>query len=741
LFFMNLEKCVEMSIAVVLLAALLTPVVLAQQQALDWAYYNANKYGWNYAAQKQIDKQNAQFLEVKWVFPIPANPGDPNKFFVTEGVGLTPLVYRGVVYFLTNWNRVYAVDAKTGKTLWFKDLNPPENWVDRFKAAPFAMYYSFGGHYHQQYIYELGGKPYVTIVTDWYELFLLDPFTGDIKLRYLIMDPEWVKNNIEGNLGVYHLISPNYVIDTKRNILITLSNSRHSQDAGRAFIVGIDLGPWVRGEGTPRIKWVTYTQPPQDGSDPMWSINSINSMRYAWAWDGQRLVDIKNIPDDLKMRIFYDDWGYKRFFETYPNEKVSYAGGAGAGFGGMFVADEDKGLTFVYTNQPGPFFNATFRPGPNLWSDSILAVEAETGRLVWGVSTHPHDLWDWDCAWNIVLAKNALVNNQRRDVLLKACKNGVLFALDPDTGRELWSFNPWEPAKYGGNPAYGVKPSKYAKFLNPLDPRDMTWRWQGEWETNQEEYQRIKNHGTILMNPGPLGAVESDISYDPEKNHVYIATYNIPYNLAIRDCGPGTQRHQNNCGSTTRLGKENTTIYAINVNTGKIVWEYFVPNLPFRGGITSSNGLVFVPLIDGTLRILDADSGKEIKTLILGGYIVQPPSIGTDADGKIKLFLTVGGAPQAWGPYLPGYIVAFGLPDVVAERTVVQTVSTEVTRVQTQEVTRVQTQVQTQVQTLVTTRVTEVTVEVVPVWVYAVAAVAVIAVAAAATTALRTRRR
>jgi hypothetical protein len=61
------------------------------------AYYNANKYGWNYAAQKQIDKQNAQFLEVKWVFPIPANPGDPNKFFVTEGVGLTPLVYRGVV--------------------------------------------------------------------------------------------------------------------------------------------------------------------------------------------------------------------------------------------------------------------------------------------------------------------------------------------------------------------------------------------------------------------------------------------------------------------------------------------------------------------------------------------------------------------------------------------------------------------------------------------------------------------
>jgi hypothetical protein len=119
------------------------------------------------------------------------------------------------------------------------------------------------------------------------------------------------------------------------------------------------------------------------------------------------------------------------------------------------------------------------------------------------------------------------------------------------------------------------------------------------------------------------------------------------------------------------------------------------------------------------------------------------PSIGTDAEGKIRVVFPVSNPlPGIWAPTaLSGFVVSMGLPDVVAERTVVQTVSTEVTRVQTQEVTRVQTQVQTQVQTLVTTRVTEVTVEVVPVWVYAVAAVAVIAVAAAATTALRTRRR
>ncbi|MEM0384767.1 MAG: hypothetical protein QXV27_07975 [Candidatus Caldarchaeum sp.] len=734
---MNRKILPHAAIAILFATALLSSTYAQQQSQIDWAYYNANKYGWNYAEQQQIGKANIQFMELKWVSPIPANPGDPNRFFVTEGVGLTPLVYKGVVYFMTNWNRVYALDAKTGKTLWFKDLTAPENWVESFRAGPFAMYYSFGGHYHLQYVNELGGKPYIVLVTDWYELFLLDPLTGDIKLRYLILDPQWVKNNIQGNLGVFHLISPLYIVDTKRNILVILSNSRHSQDAGRGFMLGVDLGPWVRGEGAPRIKWVTYTMPPQDGSDPMWSINSINSMRNAWAWDGQRLVDIKNIPDDLKMRIFYDDWGFKRFFEAYPNEKLSYAGGAGAGFGGMPVADEERGLTYIYTNQPGPFYNATFRPGPNLWSNAILAVETETGRLVWGVATQPHDLWDWDCAWNVVLAKNIMVNNQRQDAILKACKNGVLFALNPDTGAQLWAFNPWEPAKYGGNPAYGIKPSKYAKFLNPLDPRDMNWRWQGEWETDPAEYQRIKNHERFLMNPGPLGAVESDIAYDPVRNHVYIATYNIPYNLAIRDCGPGTQRHQNNCASSTRLMRENTTIYAIDVNTGRVAWEYFIPNLPFRGGVSATNGLVLVPLVDGTLKILDADNGRELRTIILGGYIVQPPSVGTDVDGKVKLFAAVGGAPQVWGPFLPGYIVSLGLPEVVAERTVQQTVLQTVRT----EVTRVETRVQTQVQTLVTTRVSEVVVEVVPSWVFILAGVAVVAVAAAAATAARARKK
>jgi glucose dehydrogenase len=108
LFFMNLEKCVEMSIAVVLLAALLTPVVLAQQQALDWARYNGVPGNWNYSPQTQLNKENIKYLEMKWVFPIPAHPTSKPVSLVMKGSCTTPLVYKGVVYFVTNWHRVYA---------------------------------------------------------------------------------------------------------------------------------------------------------------------------------------------------------------------------------------------------------------------------------------------------------------------------------------------------------------------------------------------------------------------------------------------------------------------------------------------------------------------------------------------------------------------------------------------------------------------------------------------------------
>ena len=183
----------------------------------------------------------------------------------------------------------------------------------------------------------------------------------------------------------------------------------------------------------------------------------------------------------------------------------------------------------------------------------------------------------------------------------------------------------------------------------------------------------------------------------------------------------------------------NTTIYKIDPLTGNIVWKYFKKDLYHRGGIIVSNGLLIVPWGDGKLEFIDTETGKLVHSMIIGTPLLVQPQVGVDSDGKAKTFIIYGGANHAilgevgYGSTVsPGGLIVLGLPEKIPQptvQTVVQTVRTEVTRVQTQ------------VQTLVTTKVTEVTVEVVPVWVYALAAVAVIAVAAAATTALRARRR
>jgi quinohemoprotein ethanol dehydrogenase len=732
---MNLEKCVEMSIAVVLLAALLTPVVLAQQQALDWARYNGVPGNWNYSPQTQLNKENIKYIEMKWVFPIPSSPTANPFLSGVEGVIHTPLVYKGVVYFVTNWHRVYAVDAATGKTLWTRDLPPPAELADKILkgVVPWESPGVLRGHFHQVHIYELDGRAYLLLVTNYWYLFALDVFTGDIRLNYTVFSTEYLAN-VPGNRGVYDASTPSFTIDTKRKILVIGTGVSEGQGAGRGFFVGVDLKPWLEGRGSPQIIWRTFFIPPQDGSDPEWTLRLVDQMRGAWIWDGEKLVNIKTLPADQKRQLLYDDWGYKRFVEQYPNERVSYAG-SGAGWGGAYAVDEDRGIIYVGTAQPSPDWNATFRPGPNLWSASVLALNVETGQLIWGVQTMPHDIWDYDCAWSVLMLKNVMINNQRRDAVVKGCKNGVVYALDPDDGHLLWAFNSWDPAKNGGDPRYGVKPSRYVRWLNPLDPRDMNWRWQGEWTTGAE-YEHIKKGGPFYQNPPSVGSLEMDPAYDPQRNYLFIAVYNMPLIFAIRPVGPGTV-WPTATGRAEPGGlppaKVNTTIYAINVNTGRVVWNTFVDGVPYRGGLTVSNGLVFATLNDGTLRVYDADNGAELKRVIIGGPVLVQPSLAATADGKVRVFLPVAVPLGRWGPTtnLPGFVVSLGLPDVVAERTVVQT----------QEVTRVQTQVQTQVQTLVTTRVTEVTVEVVPVWVYAVAAVAVIAVAAAATTALRTRRR
>ncbi len=103
--------------------------------------------------------------------------------------------------------------------------------------------------------------------------------------------------------------------------------------------------------------------------------------------------------------------------------------------------DTRHGIVYVSTSQASPGWNGTYRPGPDLYADSIIALNATNGDMIWFYQTTPHDLYDFDCGWNTVLG-NVTLGGSTQEAVFKACKNGYLYALNALTGKLLWYFDP-----------------------------------------------------------------------------------------------------------------------------------------------------------------------------------------------------------------------------------------------------------------------------------------------------------
>src|SRR3989304_5677259 len=168
----------------------------------DWQYTNGNSWGWNYSPQTEINKNNVQDLEVKWLFAFGGKALAPAAMqtnpFLGEGVTAPPIVVNGMVYALSNWGRMYGVDAATGKQKWTHDY--VVNLTEIRKTLPMAP--SSLSHSHGfQYWESKGLLLSYGLACDFYGV---NAKTGTKDL--------WVKNlclNVPGNLGIYQPSSAN----------------------------------------------------------------------------------------------------------------------------------------------------------------------------------------------------------------------------------------------------------------------------------------------------------------------------------------------------------------------------------------------------------------------------------------------------------------------------------------------------------------------------------------------------
>ncbi len=618
---------------------LIRPAEAQQNLGADWKYVNYDKLATGFNPQTEITKDNIQFLEIKWILPVPIAPASVGGYAPRgQGVISTPLVIEGVMYVVSNYGDLISIDAGNGKVVW--TYTPKLNKTEDEKVNPpiinLGSAGSIGGLGHVHGFNFIDGKLYIP--TPPCDVHAVD------RLGKLVMKIPYMCVNAPGNTGLYkgkQSYGP-VAYEKGRVLIVPAGPVDETNNGARGFFAGYNMD-------TGQLMWRFFVAPPS-GGDPEWALRECSK---GWI-QGIKCTDIPR-------EILLNDWG-----------QAGAKGGQGGPSWGQYSVDEDTGIAYVATSQPAPDFNATYRPGPNLYTNSVVALRAMTGEVVWWHQTTTHDLWDWDCSWNLILARIA-----DKKIVYKGCKNGILHAFDAADGRVIWKFDPLTDIQ-----KTRCVPNCY--LLDPKSASDMKKPWQN-----------YPSGDPFWMNPPGFGGIESDISLAYGK--IYVAVHNA---WSYQRVGPVEYikgKPVPGLGGNIAIPNPeprptNTTVYAIDAATGKVVWSYFIPNIAYRGGIITSGGLVFLSTINGAMYAIDAENGKLVWQKFLGTPMIIPPTIAASPNGKMMLYQIIGGQgiPQ-FGSGTPGAIMAFGLPDKMPEvKEITKEVIKEVTKEVIKEVPREQ---------------------------------------------------
>jgi hypothetical protein len=613
---------------------------------------------WDYSNQTQIGASNVNQLQVSWVYPTPPTPSQYlayNKFTIVPiGITFTGSMVNGIVYTMTQYMLIQASNAHTGALIWQAQL-PNMKFNCMSNQIPVAIR-NQTGHFHSMW-YTSGVKgvwantPMIWVMGSNHTAFAYNALTGSMLMHWQTYNPCATFANgatgVPGNFGLYDTTTQNAVIDTARGILVTGTSVSEWTDAGRCAYFGYDITV-----NPPKLLWTTFCSPPQNGSDPNWDISDVQNMTNAWIWDATTGTDVnlKTLPASQLQTMLYDDWGYASGIDYFAGH--SWAG-LGTSWGGNWAMDPATGNAFVATSEPSDFPNQTLRPGPNLWSEAVLSINDQTGTINWAHQIIPHDAWDVDCSWTDMFA-TLTVNGQATPAVIKSCKSGDFMALSESDGSTIWHFFPG-PSDIGfnGNPSSvcsgaGSCMMGYAgaghkavipvpawdHFYSPLNRTEMTKGWPNAPSVRPFEYY-----------PNGGGPTENNGAYDPTTNMVFYNTYSRPGNSSAGIIsGSKGMWGGNAVGNIPTAALDvtsttNDTVWALNANTGSVIWSHWIPQLGLRGGVGVTNGMVIVPLDNGSLLFLNEHTGTLLRNLFVGSAMVTQPIIGTDANGDTQIVL------------------------------------------------------------------------------------------------------
>ena len=307
--------------------------------------------------------------------------------------------------------------------------------------------------------------------------------------------------------------------------------------------------------------------------------------------------------------------------DTWSGDAWSHGGGS------IWVTgsyDPALNLTYWGVGNPGPDWNPAQRPGDNLYTDSVVALDADTGALKWHYQFTPNDGYDYDSVQVPVLV-DLNWRGAPAKVMLWANRNGFFYVLDRVTGRFL-SGTPFVKVNWASGFDEGGRP------IQTPQPADMP-TWPGnQGGTNWYSPSYSPRTGLFYVSAWENYASifrRENVAYEPGRRFVGGANQTVTPTPDAPGIGIGRRGPINNW--TDAVG--NGAVLAIDPHTGQQKWKFVQYDVSDSGILTTGGDLLFTGGREGYFYALDARTGTSLWKASLGGQIVNGP-ISFEVDGK-----------------------------------------------------------------------------------------------------------
>jgi glucose dehydrogenase len=581
------------SVSLLLACTQVSKPISASARNTDWSSYGLNLQAQRFSPLSNINEQNVNQLQPAWNI----NTGVKATFQAT------PIVVNGVMYVSLPFNHVLALDAATGKQLWKYTHDRKADWPMCCGPANRGVAVS-------------EGKVFIGTVDA--RLIALDASTGqklwdiDVAANQVNTEQQNTLNSsdpnktrkVTGGTGVGIAMAPvvfkNKVIIGITGVGYGLHIDNPTSDAPLGAVIGV-TGRY----GRPGFLAAFDVS---DGHQ-VWQFDTIP----AKDWEGKfttKTADGSYFERDVAAE--------KTALKEYP-DAARFGGGSAWSTPAI---DADTNTLYFGTGNPSPQMNDVSRPGDNLYTVSLVALDTETGQYKWHYQQVPHDLWGYDLASPPVLF-HYQNHGKVIPVVGQASKTGWFYVHDRLTGQFL---------------------AKSEAFV----PQHNLFKKPG-------------SEGTVIY-PGILGGANwSPVSVDERQHKIFVAAMHSPIKYTVHETEASSgQKPMRYAASEPTEDARWGLLSAIDSQTGKIAWQHKTEQPLIGGVLSTAGGLLFCGEGNGRFTAYASQTGKALWHY-QSAYGVNAPPITYQVNGE-QYIAVVSGGNSLFGFKQGDSILTFKLP-------------------------------------------------------------------------------